>query len=149
MKPIKNKRAFFDYEILESLEAGIELRGVEVKSVKNGRMTLAGSFVIIKNGEAWLLNASIPPYQPENTPKDYNPSRQRKLLLHKKEIESLLGKTKRKGFTIVPLKIYTKRGKIKIEIGLAKSRRKYQKKEKIKKREIEREIQRELKKKIN
>jgi SsrA-binding protein len=136
-----NKRAYFDYQILETYEAGIELLGFEVKSVKTGRINLGGSYVIIRGGQTWLLNADIPPYQPKNIPKDYDSKRTRRLLLKKSEIKNLIGRTQ-EGLTLVPLKVYTKgkTGKIKIEIGLAKSRKKADKRELIKKREAEREM---------
>lgn len=135
-----NKRAYFDYEILETYESGIELKGFEVKSIKNGRINLAGSYAIVKNNEIWLLNADIPPFQPKNAPLDYNSKRTRRLLLKKEEIKNLIGKIHEKGLTLAPLKVYTKYGKIKIEIGLAKSRKKSDKRELIKKREIKKEI---------
>ncbi len=137
-----NKRAYFDYQILETYEAGVELLGFEVKSIKTGRINLAGSYAVIKDNQIWLLNADIPPYQPKNMPKDYDSKRTRRLLLKKSEIKNLIGRTQEKGLTLVPLKVYTKSktGKIKIEIGLAKSRRKADKRELIKKREAEREI---------
>lgn len=141
----KNKRAFFDYEILEKYEAGIELLGLEVKAIKSGKISLKGAFVIIKNNEVFLINANISPHQPKNTPPNYDPKRKRKLLLKKNEIKYLIGKTKQQGLTLVPLSVYNKRGKIKLEIGVAKSKRKYQKKEKIKEREIKREVEREIK----
>lgn len=139
-----NKRAYFDYEILETYEAGIELRGFEVKAIKSGRINLAGSYAIIRNNQVWLLNADIPPYQPKNTPVDYDSKRTRRLLLKKSEIKNLIGRTQEKGLTLVPLKVYTKGkfGRIKIEIGLGKSRKKADKRELIKKREVEREIKR-------
>ncbi len=139
-----NKRAYFDYEILKAYEAGIELFGFEVKAIKNGRMNLAGSYVVIRNEQAWLLNADIPPYQPENAPSDYDSKRTRRLLLKKEEIKELIGKTREKGLTLVPLKVYTKGRKnlIKIEIGIGKSRKKQDKREVIKKREVEKEIKR-------
>lgn len=141
-----NKKAYFDYQILETYEAGIELLGLEVKSIKTGRINLAGSYVVIRDGQAWLLNADIPAYQPKNAPADYDPKRTRRLLLKKSEIKNLIGRTHEKGLTLLPLKVYTKgkSGKIKIEIGLAKSRRKVDKRELIKKRDIEREIGRNL-----
>lgn len=141
----KNKKAFFDYEILEKYEAGIELFGFEVKSIKNSNISLKGSFVTIKGNEAYLLNTLIPSYQPKNTPANYDPSRTRKLLLKKEEIKNLIGKAKQKGLTLVPLCVYNKGSKIKIEIALVKSKKKFQKKEKIKKRDIERETEREIK----
>ncbi|MBI4993935.1 SsrA-binding protein SmpB [Candidatus Wolfebacteria bacterium] len=143
MMIITNKRAYFDYSILETYEAGIELKGFEVKSIKNGRINFAGSYAIIRNNEIWLLNADIPPFQPKNTPADYDSKRTRRLLLNKTEIKNLIGKIHEKGLTLLPLKAYTKNGKVKIEIGLAKSRKEYDKRELIKKREIRRQIRKE------
>jgi SsrA-binding protein len=140
-----NRRAYFDYVILQTYEAGIELYGFEVKAVKSGRVNLAGSFAVVKNNKVWLLNASIAPYQIKNTPSDYNPNRSRRLLLHKTEIKELVGKSAQKGLTIVPLKVYTKRGWIKILIGLARHKKKADKREVIKKRDTEREVKRTLK----
>jgi len=139
-----NKRATYDYEILEKYEAGISLFGCEVKSIKTGHISLKGSYVVIKNNEVYLLNAFIPPYQVKNTPSDYDPRRSRKLLLHKSEIKSLIGKIKQKGLTLVPIKLYTKRGKIKLEFALAKGKKKVDKRDKIKKREMERKMRRVL-----
>ena len=141
----ENKKAYFDYEILEKFEAGIALIGQEVKSIKSGRINLAGSYVVLKNSEVFLIGCNIPPYQPKNAPPDYNPERSRKLLLKKSEIKYLIGKTKQKGLTLVPLRVYTKRGKIKLEFGIARGKKKIDKRELIKKREVEREIKRELK----
>ena len=141
-----NKRAYFDYEILETYEAGIELLGFEVKAIKNNRINLAGSYVVIRNNEAWLINADIPAYQPKNAPIDYDSKRTRRLLINKSEITSFIGKIHEKGLTLLPLKVYTKSKKnlIKIEIGLARSKKKADKREIIKKREIQREIRRSL-----
>jgi SsrA-binding protein len=141
----ENKKAHFDYEILEKLEAGIVLIGQEVKSIKSGRINLAGSYVVSKDTEFYLINANIPPYQPKNLPEDYDSLRSKKLLLKKREIDYLIGKIKQKGLTLVPLKVYTKRGKIKLEFGIAKGLKKADKRELIKKRESEREIKREMK----
>ena len=141
----ENRKAKFDYEILEKYEAGIELLGTEVKSIRSGKMSLEGAFVIVRGGEAFLINANIPPYQPKNTPKDYDPLRNRKLLLTKKEIDELVGSEKNKSLTIVPISVYTKGRKIKIEIALVKGKKKHDKRESIKKRETEREIRRTLK----
>ena len=138
-----NRRASYDYEILQQYEAGIALLGFEVKSVKAGRMTLEGSFAVIRGGDAWLLNASIPPYQQKNTPPDYDPVRSRRLLLHRLEIEELIGTAAQKGLTIVPLKVYSKRGLVKISLGLARHKKAGDKRETIKKREAEREIARD------
>jgi len=141
-----NKRAYFDHEIIETYEAGVELRGFEVKSIKNGRINLAGSYVIFRENQFWLLNADIPAYQPKNAPEDYDSKHTRRLLLKKNEIKELIGRTQEKGLTLLPLKVYTK-GKsnlIKIEIGLAKSRKKADKRELLKKREAMREIRNEI-----
>ncbi len=140
-----NRRAQFDYEILQTYEAGIELFGFEAKAVKTGRINLSGSFAVIKNNEVWLLNATIPPYQAKNTPADYDPSRSRRLLLHKSQIKELIGAASQKGLTIVPLKAYTKRNLVKILIGLARHKKKEDKREVIKRRESAREIERALK----
>lgn len=141
-----NKKALFDYEILEKFEAGIVLTGQEVKSVKNNQINLKGSYVVIKDNEAFLLNTHISPYKKAGILKDYNPTRGRKLLLNKKELKHLIGKSQEKGLTIVPLKVYTKgRGKIKIEIGIGRGKKKYEKKELIKKRDIEREMRESMK----
>jgi SsrA-binding protein len=139
-----NPRAKFDYNILETHEAGLVLTGQEVKSIKSGRMSLKGSYVTIKNEEAWLINAQIPPYQPKNTPADYELTRSRKLLLHKKEIKSLIGKIKQKGLTLVPLRVYTKHNRIKLEFGVGQGKKKVDKREVIKKREVQRRIDRAL-----
>lgn len=139
-----NKRAHFDYEILETYEAGMELRGFEVKAIKSGRMSLAGAFAVIRGNEAFLLNAVIPPYQAANTPAGYEPERTRRLLLKKSEIRELIGKTAQKGLTLVPLKVYTKRSRAKILIGLARHKKQHDKRETIKKREAVREIKRSL-----
>ena len=142
----ENRKAFFDYEVLEKYQAGIVLNGQEVKSIKNGRMSLGGSFVVLKDNEVFLLNAEVPPYQPNNIYGEYNSKRTRKLLLQKSEINELIGKSHQKGLTMVPLKVYNHKGKVKIEFALCKGKRKADKREKIKNREAEREIQRGLKK---
>ncbi|MEK7624537.1 MAG: SsrA-binding protein SmpB [Patescibacteria group bacterium] len=139
-----NKRAYFDYQILETYETGIELKGFEVKAIKTGHVNLAGSYAIIKNSQLWLLNADIPAYQPKNSPPDYDTKRTRRLLIKTSEINDLIGRVKEKGLTLVPLKVYTKNDKIKIGIGLAKSRKEYDKREFIKKREAQRQIQEKL-----
>lgn len=140
----ENKKGFYDYEILEKFEAGLVLFGQEVKSIKAGRINLSGSYVIFNKEEPCLIGTKVPPWQPKNAGADYNEQRERKLLLNKKEINYLMGKTKMKGFSLIPLKVYEKSGRIKLEFGLAKGKKKYDKKEKIKKRDIEREINREL-----
>jgi len=145
MEAIKNKRAYFDYEFLEKFEGGVVLSGHEVKSIKSGKMSLAGSYVVLRGGEVFLINANIPPYQPQNTPKDYAPTRSRKLLLKKKEIQYLFGKSQERGLTLIPLRVYSNKGKLKIEFAVARGRKKSDKKELIKKRETDKEIRRELK----
>ena len=140
---VVNRRARRDYQILEKYEAGIALTGAEVKSVKGGRIKLEESFIRIKDTEAFLLNAHIPPYLPAGS-RGYDPLRDRRLLLRKKEILTLSLQTTRSGLTIVPLSCYTKRGLVKLEIALAKGKKKYEKREAIKRRDIEREMEREL-----
>ena len=141
----KNKKAYFNYEIIDRFQAGICLIGQEVKSIKSGRINLAGSYVVLRGEEVYLVGANVPPYQPKNAPPDYDPERSRKLLLRKAEIKQLIGKCKEKGLTLVPLKVYTIKGRIKIEFGVAKGRKKTDKRQLIKKRETDKEIERELK----
>lgn len=140
----KNKKAYFDYEILETFNAGMVLKGFEVKAIKNGKINIAGSFVLIRGNQAYLLNADVPPYQTKNTPADYDPKRTRPLLLHKNELKRLTGLTQQKGLTLIPLRAYIKGNLIKLEFGLCRGKRKYEKRETIKKRETEREIRRYL-----
>lgn len=142
-----NKRAKYDYEILDKFEAGLILKGYEVKSVKNGHMSLKGAYVTIKDNEIYLINANISAYQPKNTPEDYDPGRSRKLLLHKTEIKYLTGKSREKGLTLVPIKVYTKKSRLKLEFGIGRGKKKIDKREKIKKREVKKEIERRLKEK--
>ena len=141
----ENRKARFDYEILETFEAGISLTGKEVKSIKSGRANLTGSFVVIKLNGASLLNAQIPPYQPKNIASDYDPMRTRQLLLNKEELRYLLRKSKEGGLTVIPLSIYTKARRIKAEIALARHKKAHDKRETIRKRETDREMRRTLK----
>ncbi len=141
---VDNRKARYEYQILEKFEAGMVLNGQEVKSIRNSNISLKGSYVVIRGNEAYLLGANIPPYQPKNASPDYDPERTRKLLLNKKEIDYLEGKSKIKGLTLIPLKVYTKYAKIKLEFGIAKGKRKADKRETIKKRDVERDIKREL-----
>jgi len=141
----ENRKALFNYEILEKFEAGISLIGQEVKSLKTRGVNLAGSYVVVKDSELFWIGVKIPPYQPKNAPPDYNPERSRKLLLKKAEIKYLIGKSRQKGLTLIPLKLYTRKGKIKIEFAVCKGKKKFDKREQIRKKEIEREIQRALK----
>ncbi len=140
-----NRRAKYDYKILQRFEAGLELKGHEVKSIKQGSMSLKGAYVIIKTNEAYLINAYVSPYRLAVNLTDYDPERPRKLLLHRKELRTLIGKIKLKGLTLVPIRVYTKRSKIKLEFGVARGRRKSDKRELIKKREIKRKIERVMK----
>lgn len=141
----ENKKAYYDYQVLEKFEAGIALQGQEVKSLKTRGINLAGSYVVVRNEELFWIGAKIPPYQPKNAPQDYDSERSRKLLLKKKDIRSLIGKSKEKGLTLIPLRVYTKNTKIKLEFATAKGKRKSDKRELIKKREIQKNIERELK----
>ncbi len=140
-----NKRAVFDYDITEKYEAGIVLAGHEVKSIKTGHVSLRGSFVTFKNtrgknsAEAYLTNAHIPPYKYANLTASYEPTRPRKLLLKKNEIKHLIGKSHEQGLTLIPLKIYTKHSLIKLEFGIGRGKKKYDKREAIKKRELDRQ----------
>lgn len=142
-----NRKAYFNYEILEKFEAGLKLLGPEVKSVKAGHFSLQGAYVRLQDQEAWLIQATIAPYQPKNIRFAYDPGRPRKLLLSKKELQYLQGKSREQGLTVVPLKVYNKRGQIKLEIALARGKGKADKREVLKKRATEREIQRELREK--
>lgn len=139
-----NKKAYHDYTIIETYEAGISLVGTEVKSLREGNANLKESYVLVKEGEAVLLNCHISPYSHGNI-NNHEPLRTRKLLLHKKEIEKLFGRIREAGLTVVPLKLYFSKGKAKLEIGLAKGKRQYEKREATKKKEADREIQRHLK----
>jgi len=143
---IINSRARRDYQILEKTETGIVLTGPEVKSIRGKHLDIKEAFVKIKDNEAWLFNALIPPYQPKNL-ENYDPRRPRKLLLHKREILRLRQKTIQKNLTIIPLVCYNKGRNIKLKIALAKSKKKYQKKREIRKKEQEQEIRRQLRRK--
>ena len=136
-----NRRASHDYEILERIEAGIRLTGSEVKSLRGGRASLAEAFARIRDGEAWLEGMHIPPYEQGQT-KGYDPIRPRKLLLHRREIERLLGKTKEQGLALIPMRVYFTHGLAKVEIGLGKGRREHEKRQSIAKRVAEREMER-------
>lgn len=117
--------------------------GTEVQAIKHGRMNLSSTYVLLRDGQPTLFNADIPPYQPKNAPSDYNPTRTRRLLLTAKEIQYLTGKIEERGLTLVPLKVYTKNQRIKVLIGLAKSRKEHDKREAIKKREDWKQIRKE------
>ena len=142
---IENRKARFNYELLEKLDAGIELFGFEVKSLRQKQGSLDGAYVIVRGGEAFLVNSFIPPYQPKNTPKEHDPRRNRKLLLTKKELAELAGAESKKGLTIVPLSVYSKGRKVKVGIAIARGKKKYDKRETLKRRDVERDIRREMK----
>ncbi len=144
-KVIKNKKATFNFEVLEKLEAGVELFGFEVKSLRLGSASLDGSYVIIKGGEVFLKNAFIAPYQEKNTPESYDPRRLRKLLLRRSQISDLLEKKKGSSLTFIPLMWYNKKRKIKLEIAIARGKKKHDKRETIKRRDQERDVGRRLK----
>ena len=137
---IKNKKARLRYAVEKTYEAGIELFGFEVKSLKNQQGSLDGAYAVIRGGEAYVLNMHIPPYQPANTPESYDPYRTRRLLLTRQEIDSLAGYEKQSGLTLVPLSVYTKGQRLKLEIAVARGKKKYDKREAIKKRDVERDI---------
>lgn len=142
---IENKRIGFDYEIIERYDAGIELLGTEVKTIRARRGSLVGAFITIRGGEVFLMNSDIPPYQEKNAPADYDPLRQRRLLLNKSEIAKLGSIEAQKGLTIVPISMYNKERKIKVEIGVVRGKKQYDKRETLKKRDAKREIERTLK----
>lgn len=140
---IVNKKALHNYHILEHLEAGIVLSGAEVKSIRAGRIDLGESYVKVLNGQAYLINANIPRYN-QSADKEYDGTKSRKLLLHKEQINSLIGKTSGKSTTIVPVSIYEKNNRFKIEIGLAKSKKEFDKRKILKEKDHQRRIEQEL-----
>jgi SsrA-binding protein len=142
---ITHKRARFDFDILETFEAGVSLLGTEVKSIRNSQGKLEGSHVVVRGGEAFLVGASIPAYQKANAPKEYDAERARKLLLSAKEIAEISQKTEREGLTAVPLKWYNKNRKLKLEIAIARGKKKADKRQSIKERDTKRDLERELK----
>mgnify|MGYP001146692171 CR=1 FL=1 len=143
-----NKQAFFNYEIIDRLEAGIALFGSEVKSIREGRVSLKDCYAEIRNAEVFLLHMNISPYEPANR-FNHEPLRERKLLLHRQEIKRLIGKIREKGYTLVPTKVVlNEKGRVKVEIALAKGKRTYEKKQAIKERDIEREMRAELKRRL-
>lgn len=143
---INNKKAYFNYEILEKYVAGIELFGFEVKSIKSGQGSLEGAYLTIRGGEAYLIGANIPAYQTKNAPESYNPTRNRRVLLTKKEIGELALSEAKKGQTIVALAMRDVGRKIKLEISVARGKKQFDKRETIKKRDTELEMRREMKK---
>jgi len=134
----ENRKAFHDYHILETYEAGIVLLGTEVKSIREGRVNLRDSFARVENGEVWLYNVNISSYSHRGYA-DHEQLRQRKLLMHRDEIRKLIGRTVERGMTLVPLRLYFKNGRVKAAVGLAKGKKDYDKRETIKRREVDRE----------
>jgi len=139
-----NSKALFDYEVLERFTSGIELLGIEVKSVRAGKMNLRGAFIVMRGNEGYLVGSEIPAYQPKNAPKDYDPLRPKKLLLSKSEIIELRDAEGTKGLTIIPISVYNKGRFLKLDIAIARGKKKYDKRQAIKKRDVERDLRRKL-----
>ncbi|MBZ5557728.1 MAG: SsrA-binding protein SmpB [Acidobacteriia bacterium] len=134
----ENRKAFHDYHLLETFEAGLVLLGTEVKAIREGRVNLRDSFARLEDGEVYLYNVNISPYSHRGYA-DHEPLRRRKLLLHREEIRKLIGKTVEKGMTLVPVRLYFKNGRVKVAVSLARGKKEYDKRETIKRREVERE----------
>lgn len=145
MSLITNRKASFNYEIMETYPAGIELFGFEAKSLKKSQGSLEGARVTIRGNEAFVVGMTIPPFQTNNTPKEYDGSRNRKLLLHKKEIYDLEKAEKTKGLTIIPLSVYNKGTKIKLDIAIVRGKKKFDKRETLKKKDASRDMDRDMK----
>ncbi len=140
-----NRQARFNYHIIETYEAGVALQGTEVKSIREGKVNLRDGYALIRNNEAWLLNVHISPYQKAGDFFNHEPRRSRRLLLHKQEIRKLIGKVEQQGLTLVPLRMYFKRGWVKVDIALAQGKKIYDKRETIKRRDDKRAMQRAIK----
>ncbi len=143
-----NKIAKRDYELKDIYEAGLVLTGQEVKSIRSGQMKLQGSYITVVRGEIWLIGAHIPKWKAAGMLKDFDPDRSRKLLLHKREISHLFGKSSEKGLTIVPIRVYNKKNLIKLEFGIGRGRKEYEKREIKKKRDVERDIRERMKREM-
>ncbi len=141
----ENRQARFEYEILETFEAGLELQGTEVKSVRNGKANLRDGFALIRKGEAWLHNVHISPHETASQHFNHEPRRARKLLMHKQEIRKLMGKVDQQGLTLVPLKMYLKRGWAKVTIALVRGKKLHDKRDDLKQKQSKREIERVMK----
>jgi SsrA-binding protein len=142
---VKNQKVFFNYEITDKYNAGVELFGYEVKAIKAGHGNMEGSYIVIRGGEAFLIGLDVPPYQQKNTPTEYDSKRNRRLLLNKKELAELAKREGEKGLTIVPISLYNNGRRIKLELGIAKGKKKFDKRQNIKKRESDEEINRAFK----
>lgn len=145
MNYVQNKKATFDYEIRDRYEAGLVLSGSEVKAIRAGKANLQGSYVVVRGGEAYLVNATISPYQEKNTPENYESDQPRKLLLSKKELEELGSIERQKGLTIIPIRLYNSGRKIKLEVGVGRGKKQHDKREVLKERTAKRDIERSLK----
>lgn len=143
----QNRKAFHDYSISETLEAGLALHGSEIKSIRAGRVNLRDSYVAFREGEAWLIGTHIAGYN-EASYLDHDPLRDRKLLLHRREIQRLRAQVEQRGYTVVPTRLYLKNNRAKVEIGLAKGKHTYDKRESLRDRDTEREIEREIKERL-
>ena len=141
-----SKRARFDYDLIHEFEGGLVLSGAETKAAKKGNMNLQGAFLTIKKNELWLRNAHIGKYAPAGEQKDYDPTQDRKVLVHKAEIKKMVGKKHSEGLTIVPIRVYTKGALVKISFALARGKRKHEKRDSIKKRDVEKRMREEMKK---
>ncbi len=141
----ENRQARFEYEILETFEAGIELQGTEVKSIRNGKANLRDGFALIRKGEAWLHNVHISPHETASQHFNHEPRRTRKLLMHKQEIRKLMGKVDQQGLTLVPLKLYLKRGWAKVTLALVRGKKLHDKRDDLKQKQAKREIARVMK----
>jgi len=148
MSLVHNKLATQNFEVLDTFEAGIELFGFEVKSLRGKQGSLRGAYITIGPDGAWLVKASIPPFQPNNTPAEYDPERARRLLLSKKELREFAQKLESSGLTLIPVSLYNRRGLVKVEVALARGKKKYDKRETIKKRDQERDAERALKRSV-
>ena len=142
---LANKKVRLNFEVLRAFEAGLDLRGFEVKALRARQGSLEGAHVTVRGGEAYLIGMTIPPYQMANTPTSYDPVRNRRLLLNKKELAELSGSESPKGLTIVPISVYSKGHKLKLEIAVARGKKKYDKREDLKKRDAKKDIERTLK----
>ncbi len=147
-KITSNKRVFHDYQVLEKFEAGVVLSGAEVKAIKSGQINLRGSYVTTRKNELWLINTHISPYKMASSQRNYSPTHDRKLLLHRKEIASLIGTLSTKGLTVLPLSVYTKGSLVKLELGICRGKKLHDKRETIKKRDAKRQIEQLIRNKI-
>jgi len=145
MSLVANKKTTLNFEITETFDAGMELFGFEVKSLRKKQGKLEGAHIVVRGGEAYLVGASIPPYQPANTPESYEPERTRRLLLTKKELGKILEADGQKGLTIVPLSVYSKGRFLKLSLGIARGKKRFDKRQTLKERDTKREIDRTLK----